>query len=473
MASINVTGANMGNALQQLLMCAEIVPGDAPSYQVCKAIYAYHPFGRKMVDAPIATAQSQKRRISIADAPEERVKKAFIDQWAADHADETIAQLGSIARIYGVGAIIVVIKDLAPDAELPLDKLADLSLSFNVLDPLNTAGFLVLSQDPNSLDYQKHTTVGANGTAYHRSRSIVLMNETPMYIEYSQSAFGFVGRSVYQRALFPLKSFINTMRADDMVARKVGLLIAKIKSVGSIVDAAIMRLQGFKRQILKEAETDNVLSIEPEEAIESLNLQNIDGAGTFARTNIIKNIATAAGEPAKMLENETMVGGFGEGTEDAKNIARFVEEIRKWLQPVYQFFDDIVMRRAWNEAFYETIQADFKEEYGKVSYKEAFFKWKNSFATEWPDLLEDPESEAKTEDVRQKAILGMLEALLPQLDPDNKATTIQWAVENAGENKLLFPVPLMLDYDALRSYTPPQPTVPDNEEPKPPKPEAE
>ena len=169
-----------------------------------------------------------------------------------------------------------------------------------------------------------------------------------------------------------------------------------------------------------------------------------------------------------MLENETMVAGFGEGTEDAKNIARFVEEIRKWLHPAYQFFDNVVMHRAWNEEFYKTIQADFPDEYGKVPYKEAFYRWKNSFHAEWPDLLEDPESEAKTEDVRQKAVLGMLEVLIPQLDPENKATAIQWAVENAGENKLLFPVPLILDYEALRSYTPPEPAV----EPTAPKPEA-
>ena len=468
MAIINVSGANVGNSLQSLLMCGDIVPGSAPSYAVCKAIYSFHPLGRKMVDAPIATAQSQPRKISVASAPEERVKKAFNDEWLAVQADQYIAQLGSIARIYGVGAIIVVIKDLDPSEELPLDKLADISLSFNVLDPLNTSGFLVLNQDPNALDYQKHTTVGAAGVAYHRSRSIVLMNEQPIYIDYTTSAFGYVGRSVYQRALYPLKSFVNTMIADDMVARKVGLLVARIKSVGSIIDAAIMRIQGFKRALLKEAETDNVISIEPEEAIESLNLQNIDGAGTFARTNILKNIATAAGEPAKMLENETMVAGFGEGTEDAKNIARFVEEIRKWLHPAYQFFDNVVMHRAWNEEFYKTIQADFPDEYGKVPYKEAFYRWKNSFHAEWPDLLEDPESEAKTEDVRQKAVLGMLEVLIPQLDPENKATAIQWAVENAGENKLLFPVPLILDYEALRSYTPPEPAV----EPTAPKPEA-
>ena len=37
------------------------------------------------------------------------------------------------------------------------------------------------------------------------------MNQSPIYIEFTNSAFGFVGRSVYQRRLVPDENF----RADD------------------------------------------------------------------------------------------------------------------------------------------------------------------------------------------------------------------------------------------------------------------
>ena len=167
-----------------------------------------------------------------------------------------------------------------------------------------------------------------------------------------------------------------------------------------------------------------------------------------------------------MLDNETMVAGFGEGTEDAKNIARYIDGIRKWLAPTYEFFDEIVMRRAWNVDFYETIQADFPE-YKDISYTDAFYRWKNGFTATWPSLLEDPEADTKAEDVRQKAILGMMEVLLPHMDPDNRTRLIEWAVDSSGENKTLFPQPLVLDYEALAEYEPPQPDA----GPKPPGPE--
>lgn len=451
MSSIVIGNSILGGALQTLLMADEIVPGSDASYQLCKAIYSYHPLGRKMADSPITLAQSQKRSISIANGPEERIKEKFEQQWVTDAIDDYIAQLGSTARIYGIGGIVTVSKDLDPMTVIDPAKLPNLSLSFNVLDPLNMSGSFAMNQDPNSPDFQKHTTVTVAGTEYHRSRAIVLMHERPIYIEYSNSGFGYVGRSVYQRALYPLKSYVSTMRTDDMISRKNGLIVAKLKQAGSIVDSVMQRMAGVKRSILKEAETNNVLSISTEEEIATLDMQNVDGSGTFARTNIIKNIATAADMPAKMLENETMVSGFGEGSEDAKNHALYIDSIRKWLNPVYAYFDEITMRRAWTEEFYATIQNDFPE-YKKIDFQTAFYRWKNSFKAVWPSLLEDPESEAETEDVRQKAVISMLEVLLPNLDPENKAKAISWAIDNAGENKLLFPQPLTIDSEALLDF---------------------
>jgi hypothetical protein len=451
MSIISVTTSSLGNSLQQLLMADEIVPGSDPSYQICKTIYAYHPLGRKMADAPISMAQSQQRQISITNAPEDRVREAFENEWKKINADLYISQIASIARIYGIGSIVLGAEGYDPESEIPKDKLADLSIYFNVLDPLNTAGSLVLNQDPNAPDFLKYTTVTAAGKPYNRSRTVVLMNERPVYIEYTTSAFGFVGRSVYQRALFPLKSFVSTMITDDMIARKAGLIVAKLKAPGSIIDNAISRMAGVKRQILKEAQTNNVLSIDIAETIESINLQNIDGAGNFARTNILKNIATAADMPAKLLENETMVAGFGEGTEDARNIARYIDGIREWLQPVYDFFDEIVMRRAWNADFYETIQADFPD-YKNISYNDAFYRWRNSFEAVWPSLLKDPEADTKAEEVRQSAVINMLQTLLPVVDPSNKARIIEWATDVIGENKNLFPQPLILDYDEMKEH---------------------
>lgn len=466
MATVNVSASALTTPLQELLMADDISPGAEASYQICKTIYAYHPLGGKMVDTPINLAMSQERKIAIPESPEDRVREAFRNEWRALNADKYIRNTMSIGRIYGASALVYGAEGVPTDRPIKPGDLADLKLYFNVLDPLNTAGSLVLNQDPNAPDFQKPTMVTAAGQKYHASRACVFMNGEPVYIQYTNSAFGYVGRSAFQRALFPMKSFVQSMVTDDMVTRKAGVLVAKIKPTGSIADRAIQTFNRMKRNIVKEAETDNVISITPEEAIESLNLVNTDTAMTTARKNIINNIATAADMPAKLLNEESFAEGFGEGTEDAKAVVRYIEGLRKEMQPLFDFMDSIVMHRAWTPEFYKTIQAEFPE-YQKVGYTEAFYRWKNSFIAEWPSLLVEPESElVKVEDTKMKALMSAVEVLSPALDPDNKARVMEWFADNLNDSKHLFKNPLILDYEALRDYVPPEPPA-EPHEPKP------
>ena len=476
MSSIIVNGASLGNSLTALLTCGDIQPGDDVSYQTCKTINTSHPLGGKLVDAPLRIAHSQKRKITVQKGPEDKLVEAFDLEWKRIGATKHIANLGRISRIYGVGTLALVGRDIDAASPVDLPALAEQEIAFSIFDPLNTAGSLVLNQDPNSVDFQKVIGVAVQGQAYHRSRTVTLLNEEPIYIAYTTSAFGYVGRSVYQRALFMLKSYINAIVADDMVVTKAGALVAKIKQQSSAIDALMAGIAGQKREIVKEAQTGNVISIDVEEAIESLNLQNLEGPLTASRKNIIENIASAAGTPSKLILEETFAIGFGEGTEDAKHIAQFVDGIREWLDPAYDFFDQIVRYRAWNPAFYKTIQEQFPEEYGKKDYKAAFYEWSNSFKAEWPSLLEEPDSEkVEVDKVQMEAITGLLETLIPQLDQENKTILIRWACDNFNALKLLFSSPLQLDYDALEAYEPPAPPTENSgegEEPKPPRPKA-
>lgn len=465
-ATLDITGSNLGTSLTQLLMSDEIVPGSDVSYELCKQIYLYHPLGKKMAEKPISIAMSQKRNISVPNSPEDIIKEAFDREWQAIGADKHIFNVMRTSRIYGIASVAYGADGIPSDKPIDPKELAGMDLFFNILDPLNTAGSLVLSQNPNSADFQKHAAISIAGQAYHRSRSCTMMNEEPIYIHYTSSAFGFVGRSVYQRALFPLKSFIQSMITDDMVTRKAGVLIAKIKPAGSIIDKTMAAMTGLKRNILKDAETNNVISIGQDDSIEAINMQNTDTAMTVARKNLLENIASAADMPAQMLNNETFAEGFGEGQEDAKSVVQYIDYIRTEMQPLYEYFDKIVQARAWNAEFYKTIQAQFPE-YKKIPYTKAFFDWKNSFAAKWPSLLIEPESELiKVEDVRLKAIIAMIEVLLPTLDPDNKSRMVEWAATNFNEQKLLFKQPLLLDYEALAEYEPPDPA----QEPNAPKP---
>lgn len=454
MAELQV--ANVGNALMELLMAPDLSPGDQPSYQTCKTILAYHPLGAKIVDSPLTLAQSQKRQIAIPKGPEERLVEAFDAAWQELHADAHIFNFGRLSRAYGIASIAILVEGEDQKGPLDLSTLHKKSISFNVYDPLNTAGSLVLNQDPMSLDFLKPTSIAVGGVPFHRSRTVVLMPESPLYIEYTTSAFGFVGRSVYQRALYPLKSFINTMITDDLIAYKAGVIVTKIKQPGSIIDRAMSYIAGIKRAFIKVATVGNVISIAPDEMIETLNFQNLHNPFGMARKDILDNIATAADMPAILLNQETFAEGFGEGTEDAKRVAQYIAQIRSWLKPAYDFFDRIVQYWAWNEDFYKGLQKDFPERYKNVPFKTAFAEWTGNFSARWPNLIEEPDSELiKVDDVRLKAVIAALETLLPAIDPENRAKAIQWAADCFNANKMLFPSPLILDYDDLKDYVPP------------------
>lgn len=458
-SQIVVNGSQLGNALSELLLAPEIIPGDQPSYELCKAIWIYHPLGNKMVQSPIEMAQSQQREIAIPDGPEERVRERFVQQWEQDGIDDVILNVMSTARAYGIASVALMAREVPPETAVDPWKLPDLSISYSVFDPLNTAGSLVLNQDPNSIDFQKVTTIAVSGKAYHRSRTVTMMNERPVYIAYTASAFGFVGRSVFQRSLFPLKSFVQSMVTDDLVVKKAGVFIAMLKTAGAIIDRIMQASASLKRLFVQQATNGNVISIGTDEKIETLNMQNIDGAYGMARKNILENIAVSADMPAKLLNSETFAEGFGEGTEDAKHIARYIDRVRRQMAPLYMFFDRVTQHRAWNADFYKEIQADFPE-YEGVPYKEAFFGWRDSFKATWPNLLTEPDSEkVKTDDVKLKAIIAVVEVFGPLLDPENKVTLLTWAADNVNENKMMFTSPLVLDAEALEDYEPPQPAL--------------
>lgn len=460
MARFEINGSTLGSTLSQLLTAEDIEPGDTPSYELCKAIWLFHPLGKKIVESPIQLAQSQARKISIPDGPESKVRDAFLKEWNALKADEVIYQTASVARAYGISTLAIISEETPPNRPIEPKNLADDHIAFSVFDPLNTAGSLVLNQNPLAIDFMKVTEAAVSGNVFHRSRTVVLMNEKPVYIAYTSSAFGFVGRSVFQRCLFPLKSFIQSMVTDDLVTKKAGVFIAKLKAAGAIIEAIMQASAGLKRLFVQQSTNGNVISIGADEEIETLNMQNLDKAFGMARQDILENIATGADMPAILLKQETFAEGFGEGTEDAKMVIRFIKRYRSEIQPLYDFMDRIVMYRAWNRDFFETIQTEYPE-YRGVRYEDALYRWMNSFAAEWPSLDEEPDSDkVKTDDVKLKAIIACVEVFGPMLDPENKATLLEWASQNMNENKLMFQDPLVLDFDALRDYVPPAPPQP-------------
>jgi hypothetical protein len=443
----------LGNSLEAIFLANDITPGDEVSYQICKQIFLWHPLGFKMVCGPLQLAMAEGRELNVPDSPGERVVEAFNEQWEEINADAYIFQTAAMSRVYGISSVALLLDGIDPTEPLDPWSLPDASMAFNVYDPLNTSGSLVLNQVPTAMNFMKVQEITVQGSQFHRSRAITLQNEFPVYISWTPSAFGFVGRSVYQRAFFPLKSYLKSMITDDMIETKVGVMIAKIKQAGSIANSIMKAAAGWKRNVVQEAVTGNVINITPEEEIESLNLSNIDAPHTLARRNILENIATAADMPIKILAQEAFVEGFGEGTEDARAVARYIDRVRKSMGPLFKFFDRVCMYRAWSPAFFEGMQKDFPQTYGGMQYKDAFYRWANSYRAEWPSVLEEPESElARLEDVRLKAVIALIQVFEPILDTANKLSLYEWATDNISTNKVIFSAPLELDFEALEEH---------------------
>lgn len=443
-----------------LLDSDDIQPGMSAGYQTCKTIYLFHPLGGKMVDRPIKMAMNESRTVHISQAYgiEQRLRDAFEREWKALGADKHIANAARISRIYGVSAIAMLVDNQEPSSAVDYRTLYKHSVTFNILDPLNTAGSIVLNQDPNAQDFQKVEGIRVAGKPYHKSRCVVQQNEDPIYLAYNSAAFGFTGRSVYQRALFPLKSFIQTMRTDDMVSVKGGLLVTKIQGPSSVVNNMMQKLSGIKRMMLKRGKTGEVLQIGANDSIESIDLSNLEKPLDSSRNHILENIAAAADMPAIILNSETFAQGFGEGTEDARSVAVYIDNIREWLEPLYDYFIRICQYRAWSIEFFNSLRADFPEL--KNTYSLYFSSWINNFEYRWPSSLKEPESEkVKVDEIRFKAIVSMLEVLLPQVntDDENRALLIEWAQTNANANESLFPQRLDLDIDSLKANRPQQP----------------
>jgi uncharacterized membrane protein YgcG len=447
-------GTEFGSSLADFLLLPELVPGDNPSYEACKSVFTHHPLGAKMAESPVIMAQSQEREVAIAGAPTAAVK-AFKDEFVSLAATEAIRQTKVLARIYGVSTCGIVADGVPTNYPLKAQQLRDLRIAFNIWDPLNTAGSLVFNQNPNALDFmkQKGEGVSVQGQNYHPSRTFVVLNERPMYLAWTHGAYGYVGRSVYQRAWYPLKSFLKTMVTDDMIATKAGVIVAKIKQAGSAADNIIAVATRQKRDVVKEAEVGNVINVGIDEAIESLDLMNTEAPMTMARDNILKNCATAADMPAMILNEETFVEGFGEGTEDARRVGLYVKRMRAEMDPHYAWFDEIAMHRAWSPEFYATVQARYPNVFGRVSYIAAFYAWKNTFKASWPNWLEEEDSDkVRTQEVALRSAIAAATTLLPISDPANQVKIAAWLADTFNDLPNLFKTPIEIDVDSMEQY---------------------
>ncbi len=463
MTTITVSGAALTSQLAQIMAADEIEPGSQASYQLCKLLWTGHPLGGKLVESPITMAQSEDREISVPGIAEQELVEAFKKEWNALDCSAKARDTMHISRAYGVAAIVYGFPDLPTDK--PLGELFELAtrpgLYFNVYDPLNLSGSVITNQNPNAVDFQKPMeSITAGGQPYHGSRTCVVFHGTPIYLEFQASSFSFSGRSVFLRVLYSMKSYLQTMQVADMVSRKAGLLIAKTKQNASVIDGIMERIGGIKRSLLKEAVTDQVLQIDVDDVIESLNLQNTDKAMTTARDIIIADIAVGSDVPAIVIKDEAFAQGFANGDQDMMRVVQFVNAVRQQMGGVYAYLSRIVRYRAWTPELFEVLKAKYPDAIGDRNYKAWFFECCDRFEAKWPSLIQESQGETTERNAKKlKAVSDLFKVMSPGLDPENGARLRQWMVDAINDMPELFTSIMEFDPDAFADYTPPMPAA--------------
>lgn len=451
-------GGQVTSALMEILETEEILPGKDVGYQACKIIWQYHPLGGKLVEKPIMMAMCKPRRYNVDTDPDERVVRRFEEVWNRLAVSEKIRNLFFLSRCYGAAAIGVGTDGVSCREQIPDFGLKEDDVYINVWDPLNASGSMVTDQNPNSRYFQQaNTTLVISGKKWHPSRTAKVFNTTPIYLSFQSSTFGFTGRSVFQRILYPLKSYIGTMTANDMVSKKAAVLVAKVAQNSSVINGIMSMATRKKREDLKAAENNSVLSIGPNDAIESLNLQNIDGALNAARDNIISDIASGSDVPAILIKEEAFSKGWTEGSEDSKAISQYIDGIRQQIEPVMHFLEEIVQYIAWSEDFYESLKADYPDIITE-DYKTTFYMWRREFRADWQELVEESPDKRRDSDSKVLREAANTYAILaPQLDPENRAHATEWLASLSNDTETYGDTPLIIDKEALSKYEPPLP----------------
>lgn len=465
MAEIQVDAA-LSSALTKILESDEIQPGTDVGYEVCKLLWQFHPLGGKLVEKPISMAMCKPRQYSVETDPDERVVRRFQEVWDRMELNEKIKNFFFISRCYGAAAIGVGTAATPCKDPLPTFGLTEEDVYINVWDPLNAAGSMVTDQNPNSRYFQKaNATLKIASKNWHTSRTLKVFNGTPIYLEYQSSAFGFTGRSVFQRVLYSMKSYIGTMVANDLVSQKAGVLVAKVAQNGSVMNGIMAAATGKKREFVKEARNKGVISIGQNDAIESLNLQNIDKALTTSRDSIISDISSGSDVPAILIKEEAFSQGWSEGAEDSKAISQYIDGVRQLIEPVMDYFEHLVQYIAWSEDFHTSLKNDFPDIITE-DYHTTFYRWRREFTAKWQELVEeapDKRREADSKVVQQATTL--YGTLSPTLDPENRAILAEWLATIVSSTQTYGDTPLIIDTDALANYVPPPQEQPNGSNP--------
>lgn len=407
----------MSNQLQDLLLANDIEAGSVASYQVCKAIYNYHPLGAKIVSSSVYNAFANGRTVSFVDINDSQLVDDYNNLFFSLDCQRVINQAIILSRVYGSSAIYVGHK--GKDLSLPLEIHPDDDIYFNVLDPLTFNAYNSDSLNQLSDNYLRHgDNITIAGSVVHPSRLLFInnRNEMPTYGEFSASSFGFNGRSDYQRCLVLLRTYIRVLQADEFIIDKAGSVIAKIdagnagfSNISSAITKAyrsmIQQLRGSPESSAKGRYSGGVITIGHDDTIETLNLQNINETVEGVRKRLLNDIASCCNMPASIMSDEAMAQGFSDGKEDALKEARYLKSVQNNAIFIYDWLDGILIKQLLNDSIVHRTKKTAKMS-GNLAAVSA--KIRNGIGYVFVDIISvDKEKEANITKVRTDTAIAI------------------------------------------------------------------
>ena len=360
------------------------------SYQECKEIYRFWPLGKRIASALPNFALSAPREIIFKNSPPEVVDE-FLKLEKELNIDRIIRQCCIYSRIYGVSALFAVSRNVKPEEALTARLVWDNGVYFNVLDPLNIAGYYV-NQDATSWSYQRVENIRIRGSAIcARNRATLIFNDLPLYIQFTPSTFSFSGPSVYQNMTGLIKSWNRCVIALERLSTKAASIIVKSNSMShasGINYAAIQR----NLELIRNMENDGIAGLDDKGEIEFFQLSGVEEIDKITQQINTALMMALSDTPSAILLDKNLSNGLNDGTEDMKAIIMAVDNFRRLvLSPLYDFVDPYVMYSAFNPEFIEKMRKLYKSDYGKLGDLELLNLWRQDFQFEWGNLYPEPE----------------------------------------------------------------------------------
>ena len=368
-----------------------------PTYQDCKNIYTSHSLGKRLVNSIVEFSLSTQRKIVIQDAPQEVVNR--YNKTLKDYKiDKLVKKVACLNRVYGMSALYVSTSKKDDDYQnLKRSDVMDNQIYFKALDPYNFA--IDINQNALSPLFLEASNPRVQNTKVGGKRIFVNFNGDPIYLDFTQSALNFAGRSVYQNMYRFLRTWSLLFVALERIALKASSILITKEGGNNSSDSKSLEVAMRSAELVKQMEQGQVAFLLNGEHAEFFNLNGASEIGAMI-SELKMGLAIALDDtPASILLDKELSNGLSEGSEDMKAVIMKVNTFRSlYIDPIYEFLDSYLFYKAWDDAFIKDFlkKGSNTASYEGLSLQEIRRIWIESFSYVWESVYpKTPDEETK------------------------------------------------------------------------------